>query len=98
MRLEEALDALPPWRWYERLGQRIMNNFASLQAAPVAACLLLLAGVGAGSLGEYKLAGNRAGSCGMAARVQAQPAQARRGCRASGDCQHFQHCAAAEQP
>ena len=34
MRLEEALDALPPWRWYERLGQRIMNGFASLQAAP----------------------------------------------------------------
>src|ERR1039458_1006681 len=44
MRLEEALDALPPWRWYERLGQRMMNGFASLQAAPVAACLLLLAG------------------------------------------------------
>ncbi|MGD0802193.1 MAG: HEAT repeat domain-containing protein [Terracidiphilus sp.] len=60
MRLEEALDALPPWRWYERLGQRIMNGFASLQAAPVAACLLLLAGVGVGSLGEYKLAENRA--------------------------------------
>jgi anti-sigma factor RsiW len=75
MRLEEALDALPPWRWYERLGQRIMNGFASLQAAPVAACLLLLAGVGAGSLGEYKLAGNRAAHT-MAARVQAQPAPA----------------------
>ena len=60
MRLEEALDALPPWRWYERLGQRMVNGFASLQAAPVAACLLLLAGVGAGSLGEYKLAENRA--------------------------------------
>ena len=75
MRLEEALDALPPWRWYERLGQRMMNGFASLQAAPVAACLLLLAGVGAGSLGEYKLAGNRAAHT-MAARVQAQPAPA----------------------
>ena len=75
MRLEEALDALPPWRWYERLGQRIMNGFAGLQAAPVTACLLLLAGVGAGSLGEYKLAGNRAAHI-MAARVQAQPAPA----------------------
>jgi anti-sigma factor RsiW len=75
MRLEEALDALPPWRWYERLGQRVMNGFAGLQAAPVAACLLLLAGVGAGSLGEYKLAGNRAGHT-IAARVQPQPAQA----------------------
>ena len=37
MRLEEALDALPPKRWYERLEQRMMNNVASLQAAPVAA-------------------------------------------------------------
>jgi anti-sigma factor RsiW len=73
MRLEEALDALPPWRWYERLGQRMMNGFASLQAAPVAACLLLLAGVGAGSLGEYKLAVNRAAHT-IAARVQPQPA------------------------
>ena len=84
MRLEEALDALPPWRWYERLGQRIMNGFASLQAAPVAACLLLLAGVGAGSLGEYKLAGNRAGHT-MAARVQAQPAQALAGVAAPAE-------------
>src|ERR1035438_8631325 len=38
LRLEEALDALPPKRWYERLSQRMMNNFASLQGAPVAAC------------------------------------------------------------
>ena len=42
MRLEEALDALPPKRWYERLTQRMTNNFASIQAAPVAACLLLV--------------------------------------------------------
>ena len=35
LRLDEALDTLPPKRWYERLGQRIVNNFASLQAAPV---------------------------------------------------------------
>jgi anti-sigma factor RsiW len=78
MRLEEALDALPPWRWYERLGQRMMNGFASLQAAPVAACLLLLAGVGAGSLGEYKLAENRAAHtmAAQAALPQAQPAPA----------------------
>ena len=27
MRLAEALDALPPKRWYERFGQRIVNNF-----------------------------------------------------------------------
>jgi HEAT repeats len=60
LRLEEALDAIPPKRWYERLGQQMMNNFASLQAAPVAACLLLIVGAGAGSLGGYETAQNRA--------------------------------------
>jgi anti-sigma factor RsiW len=60
MKLDEALDALPPLRWYERLGQRMTNNFASLQAAPVAACLLLVVGAGAGSLGGYEIAQNRA--------------------------------------
>jgi len=56
MRLEEALDALPPKRWYERWGDGILNNFARLQAAPVAAALLLVAGIGAGSLGGYEVA------------------------------------------
>ncbi len=60
LRLVEALDALPPRRWYERLGLRIGNNVAGLQAAPVAACLLLLIGAGAGSLGSYQFARNRA--------------------------------------
>jgi anti-sigma factor RsiW len=60
LRLEEALDALPPKRWYDRLGQRILNNFASLQAAPVAACLLLVAGAGAGVMGGYEFAQSRA--------------------------------------
>jgi len=60
LRLDEALDALPPKRWYERLGERILNNFASLQAAPVAALLLLVAGAGAGILGGYEYAQNRA--------------------------------------
>jgi hypothetical protein len=59
-RLTEALDALPPKRWYERLSQRMTNNFASIQAAPAAACLLLVAGIGAGSLGGYEYAQNRA--------------------------------------
>src|SRR5580658_8042551 len=60
LRLDEALDALPPKRWYERLGERILNNFASLQAAPVAALLLLVAGAGAGVLGGYEYAQNHA--------------------------------------
>lgn len=60
MRLEEALDAIPPKRWYERLGQRIVNNFSSMQAAPVAALLLLIVGAGAGTLGGYEYAAARA--------------------------------------
>ena len=60
LRLEEALDALPPKRWYERLGSDIVNNFASLQAAPVAAILLLIIGAGAGTLGGYEYAQGRA--------------------------------------
>ena len=60
LRLEEALDALPPKRWYERLGQRMMNNFASLQAAPVAACLLLVVGAGAAVWAAIEFAQNRA--------------------------------------
>ncbi|MGA2807231.1 MAG: HEAT repeat domain-containing protein [Terracidiphilus sp.] len=75
MRLEEALDALPPKRWYERVGQRMMNNFSSLQAAPVAACLLLVAGAGAGSLGGYEFAQGRAAhaAAAMAQQASAQP-------------------------
>jgi hypothetical protein len=56
MRLEDALDAIPPKRWYERWGEGILNNFARLQAAPVAAGLLLVAGMGAGSVGGYEVA------------------------------------------
>ena len=68
LRLEEALDTLPPLRWYERLSQRLLNNFAGLQTAPVAACLLLVVGAGAGSLGGYEFAQGRAAHA--AARVQ----------------------------
>jgi hypothetical protein len=75
-RLEEALDALPPKRWYEWLGQRMLNNVASLQAAPVAACLLLVAGAGAGILGGYEYAQNRAAraSSAVTAENKIQPA------------------------
>lgn len=75
LRLEEALDALPPKRWYERLSQRMMNNFASLQAAPVAACLLLVVGAGAGSLGGYEIAQNRAARAAQTAQTQTTQAQ-----------------------
>jgi hypothetical protein len=58
--LEEALDAIPPKRWYERFAGRMLNNFARLQAAPVATGLLLVVGMGAGSLGGYEFAQARA--------------------------------------
>jgi len=77
LRLEEALDTLPPLRWYERLNQRLLNNFAGLQAAPVAACLLLVAGAGAGSLGGFEFAQGRAAHAAarmQVASVQPQPA------------------------
>lgn len=59
LRLEEALDALPPMRWYQRVMQRAQNNFASLRAAPVAALLLLTAGGGMGILSGYEYAMSR---------------------------------------
>ena len=76
MRLEEALDALPPKRWYERLSQRMTNNFASLQAAPVAACLLLVVGAGAGGVGGYEVAQNRAAQAAGSGQVAAAQASA----------------------
>jgi len=70
LRLDEALDALPPKRWYEYLAGRILNNFATLQGAPAAALLLLVAGAGAGVLGGYHYAQSRV------AHAAAQPAAA----------------------
>ena len=72
LRLDEALDELPPRRWYERLGQRMRNNIVGLQAAPVAACLLLVIGAGAGSLGGYQIARNRVAHTAERAAVSAQ--------------------------
>jgi len=60
LRLQDALDALPPKTWLERFAQRLGNNFASLQAAPIAAGLLVLIGAGAGALGGYHVAQSRA--------------------------------------
>jgi len=74
LRLDEALDALPPRRWYERLGQRLTNSFAAMQMAPVAALLLLVIGAGAGSLGGYRLAMGKAANAAQAL-AQSQVAQ-----------------------
>jgi anti-sigma factor RsiW len=56
LRLDEALDALPPRRWYERWGQRIRNGVAGLREAPVMTLLILALGTGAGGFGGYRLA------------------------------------------
>ncbi len=59
-RLEDALDALPPKRWYDRVADWMTRTATGLQSAPVAACLLLVAGAGLGSLGGYEFAARHA--------------------------------------
>src|SRR5277367_6290044 len=59
-RLEDALDALPRKRWYDRVGDWMTRTATGLQSAPVAACLLLVAGAGLGSLGGYEFAARHA--------------------------------------
>jgi hypothetical protein len=59
LRLEVALDAVPPKRWYERLALGIVKNVSSLQSAPAAAILLLIIGGGAGTLAGYEFAQGR---------------------------------------
>jgi len=73
LRLEDALDALPPKTWLERFAQRLSHNFASLHAAPVAASLLLLIGAGAGALGGYHMAQSRAAHDSETARAAKLP-------------------------
>jgi hypothetical protein len=71
LRLEEALDALPPHRWYERLARYMGNSFARLQSAPFAAALMLLIGGAAGTLGGYYVALSHVAKAGEAAHNQA---------------------------
>ena len=73
LRLEEALDALPPRRWYDRWGQAVINNFARMQSAPVAAALLLAVGVGAGSLAGFEYAQGRAAQIATRAHAAVPP-------------------------
>ena len=73
MRLDEALDALPPMTWLERLAQRFSNSLASLQAAPMAAALLLLVGAGAGAVGGYHVAQSRSAHESATAQVARAP-------------------------
>ena len=59
-RLEEALDALPPKRWYDRVAEWMTRTASGLQSAPVAACLLLVAGAGLGSVAGFEFADRHA--------------------------------------
>ena len=76
LRLDEAIEAIPPRRWYERLSQHLQNNFAGLQSAPVAAALMLIIGAGVGVLGGYFYANARAASLAAVNRDSAAPATA----------------------
>ncbi len=60
MRLDEALDAMPARSWRERMLSVLRGGMAGLIASPVAAALLLVIGVSAGSFGGYTLAARRA--------------------------------------
>jgi hypothetical protein len=66
-RLEEALDALPPKRWYDRVADWMTRTAGGLQAAPAAACLLLVAGAGLGSVGGFEFAQRHAEAKGFPA-------------------------------
>ncbi|HKF46595.1 MAG TPA: HEAT repeat domain-containing protein [Terracidiphilus sp.] len=85
MRLEEALDAIPPKRWIERVLQTVRNNAASLQAAPIAAGLLLIIGAGAGSLGGYHIAQTHAARASESATAQPVPDATQVSASSSGD-------------
>lgn len=56
MRLEESLDAIPERSWLSRAIQSFTTGFARLRMAPVAASLVLFAGVAMGGYGGYRYA------------------------------------------
>lgn len=60
MRLDEAIEELPPERWTRRLATKISNGFFGLKAAPLAACSLLVLGVAGGVGAGFELAQLRA--------------------------------------
>jgi len=72
-RLEESLDALPPKRWYDRLADWMTRTATGLQSAPAAACLLLVAGAGLGSMGGYEFAQRHTAAAGSSVTSSADP-------------------------
>lgn len=59
LRLEEALDSLPPENWAVRLSQRFSLGMSRLRSAPLAVSALLVMALAAGGWGGYR-AGVRA--------------------------------------
>jgi hypothetical protein len=75
IRLNEALDALPPTGWTDRLATRVRNGFFGLRAAPLAALSLLIVGIAAGTSAGFELAQLRTAHQNVA--VASLPAPAR---------------------
>jgi hypothetical protein len=67
--LDDALDRLGPRSWRERMLGSMRNGLAGLIGSPVAAALVLVIGVGAGSFGGYTLAARRAAATPAAAQT-----------------------------
>lgn len=59
LKLEDALDTLPAQNWLVRMAQNFFAGAGRLTTAPMAASVLLVFGVAAGSLGGYQLAAKR---------------------------------------
>ena len=60
MRLEDALDRLPPKHGYDRAAEWLTRSAAGMAAAPLAASFLLLKGMGAGLVAGYQMAARHA--------------------------------------
>jgi hypothetical protein len=78
LRLEEALDSLPPMGWLARRRQSIVGAFVVLRSAPAGAAAILLLGLGLGTFAGYRSALRHgslvAGSATLAAARLPQPA------------------------
>jgi len=74
LRLEEALDALPPGSWLLRGWRRFTQGFGRLRAAPVAVSAVLVAGLTAGGFSGYR-AGEHAHQPALAGAVTVQAPQ-----------------------
>ncbi len=76
IRLEDALDRMPPKRWYDRAAEWLTRSAAGMVAAPLAASFLLLTGLGAGLLAGYQAAERHAMQVALKQSDAARPAGA----------------------